>query len=306
MKFIVSILILIFALAPVSMPKTEFAPKSKTLDAERLLRDLETLAADEMEGRGVGTTGGAKARRYVVERFLGSGVKPFRNNYFQPFDFNREGAKISGANVVGFIEGKKHKDRYIVVSAHYDHVGINDGEIYNGADDNASGTAALFALAEHFRRKKPSHTIVFAAFDAEETGLRGAREFVASPPVAREKIVLNVNLDMISRSSKKELYAAGTYHYPQLKPALERAARTSKIRLLLGHDRPELGRDDWTNQSDHAAFHAQKIPFVYFGVEDHPDYHQPTDDFANIDREFYIAAVETILAAVKELDKDLK
>ena len=307
MKTFLTILILIFALSPMAELPALSAPKSKIVNAERLLRDLETLSADEMEGRGIGSNGSRKAREYIVRRFTESGIKPFQNNFIQPFEFTtREGARLRGANVVGYIEGKKYKDRYLVVSAHYDHEGVKDGEIYNGADDNASGTAALFALAEYFKKKRPSHTIVFAAFDGEESGLRGARAFVDAPPVAKEKIALNVNLDMISHNDKSELYAVGTYHYPQLKPALERAARSSKIKLLFGHDRPEQGRDDWTTQSDHGAFHAVKIPFVYFGVEDHPDYHRPTDDFANINQEFYIRAVETILDAVKGLDKDLK
>lgn len=307
MKFLSTILILIFALSPLAAQTAKLAPTSKIINAEQLLRDIQTLAADDMEGRGVGARGGEKAREYVVKRFQESGIKPFQNNYVQPFDFtNRAGAKISGANVVGYVEGKKYKDKYIVVSAHYDHVGIIKGEIYNGADDDASGTASLFAIAEYFKKKRPSHTIIFAAFDGEESGLRGAKAFVAAPPVAKEKIALNVNMDMVSRNEKQELYAAGLYHYPQFKPTLEKIAAKAKIKLLFGHDRPELKQDDWTNQSDHYAFHAEKIPFVYFGVEDHKDYHRPTDDYANINQEFYVRAVETILDAVKALDKNLK
>ena len=307
MKPIFTILILIFALSPGGAQTAKLAPVSKIINAERLLRDVETLSADDMEGRGIGTRSSERAREYVTQRFTESGVQPFLKSYVQPFEVKgRSDVKLSGANVVGYIEGKKYKDKYIVVSAHYDHEGIVKGEIYNGADDNASGTAALFAIAEYFKKKRPAHTIIFAAFDGEESGLRGARAFVATPPVGREKIALNVNLDMVSRSEKQELYAAGTYHYPQLKPALERTARASKIKLLFGHDRPELGRDDWTTQSDHGAFHAARIPFVYFGVEDHKDYHRPTDDFANINQEFYVRAVETILDAVKGLDKELK
>lgn len=307
MKFLSAILILIFALSPIAAQTAKVAPVSKIINAERLLRDIQTLSADDMEGRGVGMGGGEKAREYVVKRFQESGIKPFQNGYVQPFEFtNRAGVKMNAANVLGYIEGKKYKDRYIVVSAHYDHVGIIKGEIYNGADDDASGTTALFALAEYFAEKRPSHTIIFAAFDAEESGLRGARDFVSAPPVAKEKIALNINMDMISRSDKGELYAAGTYHYPLLKKPLEKVARKAKIKLLFGHDRPELKENDWTTQSDHAAFHAARIPFVYFGVENHADYHRPTDDYANIQPEFYVRAVETILAAMKALDKDLK
>jgi Zn-dependent M28 family amino/carboxypeptidase len=283
------------------------APSSKIINAKQLLRDVETLSADDMQGRGIGTPGGAKAREYVVERFKQAGLKSFGASYLQPFDFTaRSGEKMSGVNVIGYVAGKNNPEKYIVVTAHYDHVGIVKGEIYNGADDDASGTAALFAMANYFKEKRPSHSIIFVAFDGEESGLRGSRKFVAEPPVKKESIVLNVNMDMVARSDKNELYAAGTYHYPALKPQLEAIAKDAKVKLLLGHDRPELKSGDWTNQSDHSAFHQAKIPFIYFGVEDHKDYHKPTDDFVNINQEFYVHAVETILEAVKSFDKDLK
>lgn len=287
--------------------KSANEPQSRTINAVQLVRDDETLSADAMEGRGTGTAGGIKAREYVAERFKASGVKMFGDSYFQPFEFtNRAKTKIDGANVAGFIEGKKLKDRYIVVSAHYDHLGIVKGEIYNGADDDASGVAALFAVAEFFRNNKPAHTIIFVAFDGEESGLRGSRSFVEKPPVAKEKIVLNINMDMVAHNDINELYASGTYHYSQLKSPLEQVAKTARVKLILGHDRPEQKENDWTNQSDHFSFHQQKIPFVYFGVEDHQDYHRSTDDFVNINQEFYVRAVETILEAVKSFDKDLK
>jgi Zn-dependent M28 family amino/carboxypeptidase len=282
------------------------APSSKIINAKQLLRDIETLSADDMQGRGIGTPGGAKAREYVVARFEEAGLKSFGASYLQPFDFTvRSGAKINGVNVIGYIAGKNNPEKYIVVTAHYDHVGIQNGEIYNGADDDASGTAALFALANYFKEKRPSHSIIFVAFDGEESGLRGSRKFVAEPPVKKESILLNVNIDMVARSDKNELYAAGSYHYPALKPTLETVAKDAKVKLLLGHDRPELKSDDWTNQSDHFAFHQAKIPFIYFGVEDHKDYHKATDDFVNINQEFYVRAVETILEAIKSFDKNL-
>jgi Zn-dependent M28 family amino/carboxypeptidase len=283
------------------------APSSKIINAKQLLRDIETLSADDMQGRGIETAGGAKAREYVVAQFRKVGLKSFDPSYLQPFDFTgRSGAKVNGVNVIGYIEGKNNPEKYIVITAHYDHVGIQKGEIYNGADDDASGTAALFALANYFKEKRPSHSIIFVAFDGEESGLRGSRKFVAEPPVKKESIVLNVNLDMVARNDKNELYAAGTYHYPMFKPLLEAIAKDAKVKLLLGHDRPELKSNDWTSQSDHFAFHQAKIPFIYFGVEDHKDYHKPTDDFVNINQAFYVHAVETILEAVKSFDRDLK
>ncbi len=279
-------------------------PTSKLLDAAKLLHDIKTLSADDMEGRSPDLPSMQKAREYVEKRFKESGVKPFGPSYRQDFEFTvrRTNTKLNGVNFLGQIAGKKI-DRYIVITAHYDHDGIKNGQIFNGADDNASGTAALFAIAKYFTKHKPEHTLIFVAFDAEEKGLQGSRHFVANLPVAKDKILLNVNMDMLSRSDKGELYAAGTFPYPQFRPALEAAQKRATVKLLLGHDDPKLGRDDWTNQSDQASFHREKIPFIYFGVEDHPDYHKPTDDFEKIDQVFYVRAVETVIEAIKELDK---
>ncbi len=99
------------------------------------------------------------------------------------------------------------------------------------------------------------------------------------------------------------MYAAGAAKYPQLRAPLERVAARAPVRLLLGHDTPTpTPRDDWTNQSDQGAFHQAGIPFVYFGVEDHPDYHRPSDEVRTITPGFYVRAVRTVLDAVRELD----
>jgi Zn-dependent M28 family amino/carboxypeptidase len=282
-------------------------PRSNIINAKQLLRDLETLSADEMQGRWVGTPGSIKAREYVLKRFKDSGLKQVGNSYLQPFEFtSRRGEKLQGANVIGYIKGKQNPEKYIVVTAHYDHVGIQNGEIYNGADDNASGTAALFALANYFKKNRPANSIIFAAVDAEEAGLQGSKKFVAEPPVKKESIVMNVNLDMVGHNDVNELYAVGTYHYPFLKPYLDQVGKTAQVKLSFGYEGPNVPRsDDWTNQSDHFSFHQAKIPFVYFGVENHKDYHKPTDDFANINQAFYVRAVETILAAIKAFDTNL-
>lgn len=277
---------------------------STYFDATQLLKDVETLAADDMEGRSADRPAMAKAREYVEKRLKESGVDPIGGTHRQEFEvkLRRSETVLKGVNFFGHIKGKKSPDKYIVITAHYDHDGIKNGEIYNGADDNASGTAALFALATYFKKNQPDNSLIFVAFDAEEKGLVGARHFVANLPVAKDAVLLNVNMDMIARSDKNELYAAGTFSYPQFRSALEKVQKTAKVKLLLGHDDPKTGRDDWTFQSDQGAFHAAKIPFIYFGVEDHADYHKPTDDYEKIHRAFYVKAVETIIEAIRELD----
>jgi Zn-dependent M28 family amino/carboxypeptidase len=259
------------------------------IDVDRLLATVRTLASPEFEGRRAGTPGGAKARAWVAERVKEIGLEPLE----------------SGTNVVGLCKGKRSDGPAIVLSAHFDHLGVRNGQMYPGADDNASGIAVLLALAEYCKETPFAHDVVFAAFDAEEQELRGAREFVEKPPIPKERLALDINLDMVSRGDKNELYAAGTYHWPKTKSALEAVASRTSIKLLFGHDRPSDGKDDWTKQSDHGAFHAAGIPFVYFGVEDHPDYHKPTDTPDKINPTFFRQAAETILDAVIELDRAL-
>ncbi|HVF51766.1 MAG TPA: M28 family peptidase [Pyrinomonadaceae bacterium] len=283
-------------------------PSSRVIDAGQLLRDVQALADDRMQGRKTDTEGGARARAYVVEAFKRSGVEPFGASYLRPFEFSypKQTAVHHGVNIVGQIRGRARPERYLVVTAHYDHLGVVDKKIYNGADDNASGVAALLAVAKYFREHPPAHSIIFAALDAEEDSGAGGRWFVRSPPVEQRAIVLNVNLDMVSHNERNELYAAGAAHYPFLKPYLDEIAARAPVRLLLGHDRPvPSSKDDWTQQSDHAAFHAAKIPFVYFGVEDHANYHKPSDDFKTITPRFFVSAVETILSAVRVFDDNL-
>lgn len=305
MKKLVFIFILLAIPQVVVNAQTSDIPASKLIDSKQLLRDVEILSADDMEGRRVGTPGGIKAREYVAKRFKEAELADIDGKHLQTFPFTgRDKVEVQGANVYGMIKGSKHPDNYIVVSAHYDHLGVRNDVVFNGADDDASGTAALFSIAAYFKKHRPETSLIFVAFDAEESGLVGSKKFVAEPPVPLTSIILNVSLDMVGHSDKNELYASGTYHYPYLKSYLEPIAKDAKVKLLFGHDRPEQKSDDWTFQSDHGSFQRQKVPFIYFGVEDHKDYHKPTDDYPTLTKTFYVHGVETILEAVKVFDKN--
>ncbi|WP_207426036.1 M28 family peptidase [Pedobacter sp. SYSU D00535] len=274
---------------------------SKSIRPQQLFDDVKELSSDRYEGRKTGTAGNKMAIDYISSRFRQLGLKSFETSYAHDFRIKGNGGINSGTNLIAYLPGKT--DEAIVITAHFDHVGKVNGQIYNGADDNASGVAGLLALATYFSKHPPQHTLVFAALDAEEMGLLGARAFVEQPPLPIEKIKLNVNMDMISRSESGELFAAGSYHYPELKKYL--FTTNSKIKLMMGHDHPDQGKDDWTNQSDHFAFHQKKIPFIYFGVEDHQDYHQPTDDFERIHQEFFRNSVNVIVEVVGNIDKNI-
>lgn len=273
---------------------------------DRAIEDIRILSADDMQGRAPGTPGSEKARTYILSRFARIGLSPIGDTFEQPFEFaKRDGTRLRGVNLVGRIKGTK-PGKAMVVSAHYDHLGVRNGEIHNGADDNASGVAGLLAVAEAFKAKRPKHDVIFAVVDAEESGLRGAKAFAAAPPVPLETIALDVNFDMLSKNAKNELYVSGASPFPFLKPILVKVAATAKVTLKLGHDTDADGKENnWTTQSDHYAFAEKGVPWVYFGVEDHPEYHKPTDDFATVPQDFFKRSVATVVQASLALEKHL-
>ncbi|PKV76204.1 M28 family peptidase [Pontibacter ramchanderi] len=272
------------------------------LDPQQLLRDVQVLSADSMAGRLSGTEGNRMAQEYIEKRFNEIGLEAYNKSYRHTFRLEGRGFVVEKAvNLIGFIPGKT--DKTIVLTAHYDHVGERKGEVFNGADDNASGVGGLLAAAAYFKKNKPYYTLVFAALDGEELGLQGANAFLEHPPLALELIQLNVNMDMLSLNEKGELYASGAYHYPALLPLLQQVKPRPKASLLTGHDRPEQGKNDWTRQSDHYQFHKRQIPFIYFGVEDHAHYHKPTDVYENINHTFYPDAAALVIDFVKLLNK---
>ncbi|HEV7289074.1 M20/M25/M40 family metallo-hydrolase [Sphingomonas sp.] len=273
---------------------------------DQLFEDVRILAADDMAGRLVGTPGSAKARAYLTGRMQAIGIEPYGAGYEQPFTAQHKDAALNGVNLVGRIRGTGTSDRVLVIGAHYDHFGVRGGKVLNGADDNASGVATLLSIAEDFARARPQHDVIFALWDAEEQGMYGARAFVETPPVPLRRIALNLNLDMMSRSDKGELWIAGAHHAPFLRARFERLAGTAPVTLKIGHDGPPWkGSDDWTAGSDHYAFHRKGIPFAYLGVEDYPDYHQPADDFETIPKAFFARSAATAVMAARLFDREL-
>ena len=275
---------------------------AQAIDSTRLIDDLRVLSADSMEGRRIGTPGNARARTFIENAVKRIGLRPLKDSLSVPFiATSRTGPDLHGVNIVSLLRGRMHPDRFIVISAHYDHLGVRNGETYSGADDNASGSAAVLALAQWYKYHPPENSMLFVWFDGEESGLVGSRAFVGHPPVPIEKIIANVNLDMVGRNAKGELYASGASPYPVMKPLLDSLAASARVKLILGHD-TGTGQNNWIQQSDQGPFHLKKIPFVYFGVEDHPDYHKPTDKFERIEPGFYYRCVQTINEFVRHLD----
>jgi Zn-dependent M28 family amino/carboxypeptidase len=272
---------------------------------EALLDDVTYLAAPDCEGRAAGSRGNALAREYIKKRMSESGLTVQEQAFTYERPDQKTGAKTSspGVNVLGVLPGSNAQAPWLVIGAHYDHLGYSESrrDFYSGADDNAAGVAALFALAKYFSQHTPTHTTLFIAFDAEELGAIGANRFLKeSTVVPRESIAFYLNLDMISRSKKRELFAV-THYVPAQEP----------IRALLFALQPEVGyrlmvsRDDKSQAalaSDHFMFLMANIPFIYLGVVNHSDYHRVSDKVEKIDPAFYTAVVDSCVLMIQRLD----
>ena len=303
--------LLLAACAPtVTAPPAPVAPAVPAFQAQ-LLEDVRILASDEMAGRDTGSAGGELARAYIVGRLEALGVAAPAMGRLQPWEATgrtRAGPKTyNGVNVIGVIPGTRVSDKYIVVTAHYDHVGTNDGQIFNGADDNASGVATMLALAAELKRQAPEHSVIIVALDGEERGLLGAKHFVEAPPVPLSSITMNLNFDMTARAETDgKLWVTGTYQNPTFRPILEGIPADGAVALAFGKDTPEdKGEDNWVEASDHGAFFRAQVPFLYLGVNYHPDYHRPSDDFERITPAVFTSATALSIASFRALDRAL-
>ncbi|MFO8129759.1 MAG: M20/M25/M40 family metallo-hydrolase [Bacteroidales bacterium] len=191
---------------------------------------------------------------------------------------------IRARNVIGKIGGKQ-EDSVIVLGAHYDHLGYHNGYIWNGADDNASGTVGVMTIAKAFQAsgQQPEKTLLFAAWTGEEKGLLGSSYFVDNPPIPLEDIILNMNFDMISRDGKEdtlgiECRMGYTKSHPSLKEMTDKNNEAYDLGLEMSYWASEGGRGG----SDHAPFSVKGIPFTFFIAGFTPDYHQPTDEASKV------------------------
>lgn len=299
--------------ATLSACATDTGYQSDLFEAEPAIALLQTLSADNMQGRKVGTEENARARAIIIDRLNALGVAPRGASFEHAFTYGtfadpQSGSNAQpekhGVNIVGRIEGTADSDAAMIITAHYDHVGTIDGEVYNGADDNASGIVGLIAAAEYFSENPPVHDMIFVAFDAEEDRLGGSIAFVADPPVSLDSLALNINFDMLARGDNGKLWASGTAHWPDMKPLVAAVANEAPVQIEMGFDEGN-GREDWTLLSDHAAFHRAGIPHIYFGVEDHVDYHKPTDDFENINQEWFLKSIDSVIMMTIKMDEHL-
>lgn len=246
------------------------APISQ-ITASGILDDVRWLASDEMQGRYYRSKEAKLAARYIADKWKDAGLSPLQgtSSMFLPVDDLR-----AAPNVAAVWQGSG--EDYVLLTAHYDHLksrkhGID--KIYNGADDNASGTAALIAIAQATAslQEQLDASIVVVAFTGEEAGFVGSEFFAANPPFPLRNIRGLINLDMISRGESNTIFLEGAPDAPQISLAINKA--NTQIGLTIVRD----AYPDWLDRSDQAPFLDRGVPCVFFSVEDHEDYHQVTD-----------------------------
>lgn len=255
--------------------------------SERLKKHVRILASDSMQGRGLGTDGKYSAKQYIVEQFKEAGLKAFDDSYIQPFDTRIALAWVNAYNVIGYLPGSHPSlgEEFILIGAHYDHLGFtrtNDEKtIFPGADDNASGVAGIIEIARYFANNpdKLKRSLIVVAFDAEESGLLGARHFVDNPPVELNSIKKMFSLDMIG------MYEA--HNGVDLRGIASLAGGDIIARTAGNDQQVNIRRTGGSiaRRTDTAPFGAKGIPatHVFTGIKS--PYHKPTDTYDLLDFE---------------------
>ncbi len=276
---------------------------AQSITSEELKEYLYTFAGDDFEGRDTGEPGQKKAAEYLKEQYKRMGIpSPLgEDDYFQeiPESYFRGGIK-SSENVLAFIEGTEKPEEIIVISAHYDHVGIDkSGNIYNGADDDGSGTVSLLEIAEAFMKAKkdgvgPKRSILFLHVTGEEKGLYGSRYYTENPVFPLENTVTNLNIDMIGRIDKNHepeeksnyIYLIGSDRLSTDLHNISEEANTKYTKLDLDYTyNAKNDPNRFYFRSDHYNFAKHNIPIIFYFNGVHEDYHKPTDTADKIEYE---------------------
>ncbi len=246
------------------------APISQ-ITANGILEDVRWLASDELQGRYYRSNEARIAAQYIADKWKDAGLVPLQgtSSMYLPVDDLR-----AAPNVAAMWQGTG--DTYVLLTAHYDHLKPRrrgEDKIYNGADDNASGTAALIAIAKAVTSlpDRLDASIVFVAFTGEEAGFIGSEFFAANPPFPLRNIKGLINLDMISRGDSNTIFLEGAPDAPRISVAINKANKQVGLNIVRN------AYPDWLERSDQAPFIDRGVPSVFLSVEDHEDYHRVTD-----------------------------
>ena len=292
---------------------TEYA---NTITSSELKEALYTFASDEMEGRATGTKGQKKAAEFLRNKYKEFGIpSPQGIDYFQsiPKSFFK-GAAQDSENVLAYIEGMTYPDEVVVLSAHYDHIGMEgDGTIFNGADDDASGTMGLLQIAEAFAKAKkdgkgPKRSILFLHVTGEEIGLYGSRYYTENPIYPLENTVVDLNVDMIGRiddahkDKPNYIYLIGSdrlsLELHQLSEEVNK--KYSKFDLNYKFNR-KTDPNRFYYRSDHYNFAKNNVPIIFYFNGVHADYHKETDTPDKIEYELLTKRCQLIFYTAWEI-----
>lgn len=272
-------------LATAEEPASRFV---SPITVEQIRPHVELLAGPEYRGRA--GTDAQRTAHFLVGRFREAGLRPlFPNGQYEqpiPGHVDRDGPpRTIGRNVGGWIEGSDHqlKNEFVILGVHYDHLGLRDGEIYAGADDNATGVAMMLEVARTLAAlpQPPRRSVVFLGFDLEEHMLWGSRWFVAHPPWPISQVKFFMTADMIGRSlgdlPLPVVFVMGSEHAAGLGKALDQIGQPGDVEIA------RLGIDLVGTRSDYGPFRDKQIPFLFLSTGQHPDYHTPRDVPSKVD-----------------------
>jgi len=287
--------------------------RSHVINKEPLLKHLSYLSSNELGGRKIASEGNKMAQEYIITQLENSSILPLNKEYQHKFMIKNVFNVIEGSNIVAMIPGSDNLDSFIVLTAHFDHIGKRGNKIYNGADDNASGTSALLALAQQLIKTPLKHNVILLFTDGEESNLRGAKAFAKDHQTIMNHVELNINLDMIAgnkRTTKLRYLSRGINDLltEANMESLQTLQNSFDIPVKKGFRVKRLGsnkRINWLMASDHGVFHRAGIPFIYFGVGTHINYHQYSDTFSNVNHDFFHLATSAIYQQLIFIDHNI-
>ncbi|KIA90681.1 M28 family metallopeptidase [Kaistella jeonii] len=304
--------------ANLSYSGSPFKKSYESITSADLKTNLYVVASDEMEGRNTGSEGQKKAGRYLIEQYQKMGVSHPKsmNSYYQivPKEalMGRRGNLHESENILAFIEGSEKPEEVIVISAHYDHLGMKDGQIYNGADDDGGGTVAVLEIAKAFQMAKksgngPKRSILFLHVTGEEHGLLGSKYYSENPVFPMANTVVDLNIDMIGRCDpancgKDYVYVIGSEMLSKELKKINVAANdtTTKLELNYKYDDPN-DTERLYYRSDHYNFAKNGVPVAFYFDGIHADYHKPSDTPDKIDYVALQKRTQLVFATAWEL-----
>jgi len=290
---------------------------ANTIASDELNKIVYEFASADFLGREAGEIGQHKAADYIKNFYVKNNINsPLENNQHIQYiskDFFEDIIKKDSENVLAFIEGAELPEEVIIVSAHLDHLGIKDGEIYYGADDNGSGTAALLQIAQAFKTAetdgfRPKRSILFLHVTAEENGLYGSRYYIKNPAFSLENTVCNLNIDMIGRVDHKHknnrnyLYLIGADRLSTELHYISESVNNKYYNIELDYSyNEENDRSRFYYRSDHYNFAKNNVPVIFYFNGTHEDYHLPTDTPDKIDYDLLALRSKLIFATAWQL-----